>query len=148
MKKLNNSRKHLSIKDKLKIISSLEAGEKQSNLAQKYFVSPAMICQIKKNKQKLVETSSCLPETTRKSRTTIYVDIDSALFEWFLLQRQKAIPINGPILQEKANEIAKSLGMNQFECSTGWLSRFKKRHEISNATISGIISIISGNYYY
>lgn len=130
-------RNHLTIKEKLKILKAIENGAIQSNLSKEYSVSPAMICQIKKNKQKIVESSSSLPETTRKSRTTNYIDIDSALFEWFLLQKQRAIPISGPILKEKATKIAKSLGIDQFECSVGWLSRFKKRHGISNATISG-----------
>lgn len=132
-----NLRKHLTLKEKMKIISSIESGVKQADLAKKYSVSRAMICQIKKNKPKIIEFSSTLPENTKKNRTTSYTDIDASLYEWFLLQRQRSIPINGPTLQEKAKKIAKFFGMDQFECSDGWLSRFKKRHQISNGIISG-----------
>ena len=40
------------------------------------------------------------------------------------------MPISGPVLQEKAGEVAVCLGHENFSCSSEWLYRFKKRHKI------------------
>jgi len=42
-------------------------------------------------------------------------DIDNDLLKWFKTQRSFNISINGPILQEKANNLAKLLGKD-FSC--------------------------------
>lgn len=31
------------------------------------------------------------------------------------------VPVSGPLIQSKANDIAKNLGVEDFSCSTGWL---------------------------
>ena len=46
---------------------------------------------------------------TKRSRGGKNVEIDSALLEWFRKARSKNIPISGPILQEKALQIAEVL---------------------------------------
>ena len=33
-------------------------------------------------------------------------DVEKALFDWFKFTRQRNAPVNGPILMEKANNIA------------------------------------------
>ena len=40
------------------------------------------------------------------------------------LARQRLVPVTGPMLQEEAL-IARSLGINDFKASNGWLQRFK-----------------------
>ena len=45
--------------------------------------------------------------------------------------------VSGPLLEEKANQIALFLGHQNFLCSDGWLGRFKKRREIAYRVISG-----------
>ena len=47
------------------------------------------------------------------------------------------LPISGPLIQEKALSLAKSLKKTDFKASNGWLNRFKTRHSISHAVISG-----------
>ena len=36
------------------------------------------------------------------------------------------VPISGPIMKIKAKEFALKMGHSEFQCSTGWLERFKQ----------------------
>jgi len=51
--------------------------------------------------------------------------------------RAKNIPINGPLLCERARSFARSLGFPEFMGSTGWLHRFRERCGISHKIING-----------
>ena len=50
---------------------------------------------------------------------------------WFKQQRTENMPINGPILKVKAEEMAKLFGYKDYVCSNGWIDRFKTRHNIT-----------------
>ena len=50
-----------------------------------------------------------------------------ALLKWFPSMRGNNIPINGPILQEKAHEFAKAFNYNDFTASNRWLRGLKER---------------------
>ena len=41
-----------------------------------------------------------------------YKDVDSTLYDWYCLARQRLVPVTGPVLQEEALIIACSLGIN------------------------------------
>jgi hypothetical protein len=62
-------------------------------------------------------------------------NVDQALLEWFMAQKNAGFPINGPILNEQAETIAKQLGHENFTCNNGWLDRFKNRYNIVYAKI-------------
>ena len=47
------------------------------------------------------------------------------------------IPVSGPILTIKVKELALKLGHRDFICSSGWLQRFKLRHDIVFRKITG-----------
>ena len=49
----------------------------------------------------------------RKFKNEYGQQLDDQVYEWFVQQRSKGIPISGPILQQKAIEISESFG----ECS-------------------------------
>ena len=53
-----------------------------------------------------------------------------ALMQWIGAVQERNIPINGPIVQEKALEFAECMGLKDFSASGGWLDRFKKRENI------------------
>jgi hypothetical protein len=64
-------------------------------------------------------------------------NVDQALLERFKVQRNAGFPINGSILKVQAEKFAKQLGHENFTCNNGWLDRFKNRHNIVYAKVSG-----------
>ncbi|XP_049311737.1 tigger transposable element-derived protein 4-like [Bactrocera dorsalis] len=130
-------RKCFSIEEKAAIIHRLEAGESNALLAKEFGVSHSTISTIKKNKSKIESLFNENVLKIKRVRVSSQDDVDKALLQWFKVQRNKGIPINGPILQEKANDFAKKLNISGFECSTSWISRFKVRHNIVAGKVAG-----------
>ena len=64
-------------------------------------------------------------------KTATYEDVQKAMLKLFLCARDQNVPIPGPILLAKAEELANQLEIGNFKASTGWLARFKERHGIS-----------------
>ena len=66
--------------------------------------------------------------------------LDQQVYEWFVTQRSKNIPISGPLLQERARQISSELsGEIAGTCkgSNGWLQKFRTRHGIKHRAICG-----------
>ena len=72
-----------------------------------------------------------------KFRRTDASEIDKHVFKWFSVVRRKNISVSGVLLQEKAKEIAESLGLQNFKPSNGWLEKFKIRHNLTFKRICG-----------
>jgi hypothetical protein len=60
------------------------------------------------------------------------------------------LPLTGPIIKEKALELAKKINIQNFAGSNGWLSKFTKRNDLTWKTMSGesaaVDISISDNY--
>ena len=56
----------------------------------------------------------------------------AALTTWFIEAR--AIPISGPVLEEKAKDLAQALQQPDFNATSGWLSRWKTRNNSLQTT--------------
>ena len=84
-------------------------------------------------------SSNCNKGVKRKLKDENGEAIDELVFEWFTQQLAKQIPISGPILQEKARQVAEQLAYTSetFKASNGWLEKFRNRHVISFRTING-----------
>ena len=63
----------------------------------------------------------------QRVKTGTYEKLNEALLKWFTSMRGNNIPINGPILLEKAHEFAKAFNQNDFAASNGWLRGWKER---------------------
>lgn len=96
----------------------------------------------KKNRGKIEQfcissTSKCT-ESRQTAKTTPLEKLDNALFVWFSQEREKGIPISGPLIKEKALQLNELMnGEKSFSASTGWLDRFKKRHGIRQLAVTG-----------
>ena len=56
---------------------------------------------------------------------------------WFKQPLSSNVPVGGPLLKTKANELAKQFGINDKEASDGWMHQFKQRHSLVFKTICG-----------
>lgn len=132
-----NSRRVLTLKEKCKIIQKLESGESQSTIVKTFKISSSTVSRLWKEKIKILSAKINMPGINSKIRSTNHSDLEEKLFIWFREARAKGLPITGKILMEKANDIGKNIGMINFDCSMGWIDRFKKRHDIKSGFISG-----------
>jgi len=55
----------------------------------------------------------------KRKRNAEFSDIEEYLLKWFKQCRDTNVSIGGPIMQEKAEFFAKSLGHNDFRASNG-----------------------------
>jgi hypothetical protein len=81
--------------------------------------------------------------TAVRTKTTKHAQLEAKLFEWFVHARQQNVSMKGPILMEKANVLAASLGNHDFNAKSGWLQRFKDRYNITLKKVVGEESTVS-----
>ena len=81
--------------------------------------------------------SSSKVHATMKFRTSEFMDVNKALYEWYLIACSKNIYPGGPELIEKAKEIAERLGKSNFKGSRGWLDKWKARFNIKQVRVCG-----------
>ena len=65
------------------------------------------------------------------------MELNEALYSWYLLAVSKNVYPDGLILTENAKEIGSRIGIDDFKASNGWLDSWKKKHNIRKMTISG-----------
>ncbi|CAF3287422.1 unnamed protein product [Rotaria socialis] len=136
-------RHDLTLQQKIELINDNRNGNglSQRTLAVKYNISLGSVSNVLKRKAEYLDGYGANQNHNVK-RKILHVnsrELDEKVYEWFVQQRSKNIPISGPILQEKSREVAESLGdkMDSFKASNGWLEKFRIRHNISFRVISG-----------
>lgn len=134
---LSRKRKNLSVSEKMEIVKSLQNGKSNSDVCKEFSLSASSVSTIWKNRSSITEQYEENNLQTKKRRICREPQVDEALFKWFVERRSMSIPLNGPILQIQAEKLARDLDIENFECSRGWIDRFKKRHAISFGKISG-----------
>lgn len=130
------NRKVFSMEEKAHILWRLEEGESNAEVAKDLGVSHSTITSIKKNRQAIENSFNEGCSTNKRARRSNHGDIEAALLAWFKQQRSNNIPINGPILQNKATAFAHMMGKD-VTISMAWVQRFRKRHNIVFRKICG-----------
>ncbi|XP_050548128.1 tigger transposable element-derived protein 4-like, partial [Daktulosphaira vitifoliae] len=111
-------RKFLSISDKKRLIEAVESGKK------------------KKDKEAIFNKTDA-EGSRKKNRPSEFPHLEQCLFTWFNQVRQQNIPVSGILIKEKAKSFAEILDISDFTASDGWLSNFKKRHNLVFRKICG-----------
>ena len=112
----------------MKIVRESELpGVSQASLARKYGVSTSRLV---KNKHELTEALESGGNQRRKRmREGKEEDVGKALFLWFEQKTAQVAHLSGPVLKQKASDLARAQGSDFFP-SDGWLSRWKVRHNV------------------
>lgn len=146
---MSQKRKRLTLDDKVNVIRVHEK-EKLSTreLATKFDVGKTQVADIIKNKEEILKswTENSSSTSKRVFPKTDGLAVDSLTYEWFCRARANKIPLSGPLIREKALEIAKEVGASDdFKASGGWLDKFRKRHNISYKNICGEAGSVDEN---
>lgn len=134
--------RELTIKEKVDLINREQTtGKSQRALAAEFGIGKTQVQTILKRK---AEWLSAYEDNMKDDRKRIKLgteqyrqDVDFLTYEWFQRARGLNLPVSGPLIQEKARQFAASVGNDDFKASNGWLDRFKNRHNINMAVISG-----------
>ena len=105
-------------------------GATQESVAKKYGVSTSQVSRLSKNKQDLIhEFESGGNHERKRRRGSKEEDVGDALFLWFEHKLGQGACLSGPLLKQKACDLACTQGTD-FSPSDGWLSCWKARHNI------------------
>lgn len=132
-----NKRKPLTLSEKLKIIGLIENGAKQNEVAKNLALSKTTINTIWLKRETIKRNACEFNSSFKKVRLSDYPSIDSALHEWFILQRSRNLPLNGPLLITKAQQISQFQNVTGFQASIGWLDNWKNRYGVIFKKASG-----------
>lgn len=135
--RMTDSRKVLTLSMKRKILAEVDKGRKKTEICEEYSIAKSTLSTYIKDRSKIEDTTSTNEPKRKRARVAKNDDLENVLFRWFQQARASSIPISGPILCTKANEIAAEMNISDFSSNTGWLDRFKKRFGIVYKTISG-----------
>jgi len=93
----------------------------------KYSVPSSTLSTWKNNKEKIFLAFKNSSLKRQRVKTDKYEKLNESLLTWFTSMRGNNIPINGPILIEKAREFATAFNYENFPASNGWLRGWKER---------------------
>lgn len=133
-------RRELPLQEKIDLIKEKERGSSHRQLSERFRISIGSVSNIVKRKLEYTEDyeTNRNKKINRRCREDSNQDVNEGVYEWFVAQRSKNIPISGPILQEYARNYAQTFDQKTtFKASNGWLDRFRTRFNITFRAISG-----------
>lgn len=130
-------RKSLSVVDKVELLKNVDSGMRKKDISAKFGIPASTVSTIIKNRNAVMKSYGSLDPNRKRLKTCCYDTVDEAVLKWIKSVRDQNLPISGPLIKEKALEYAKHFGNDQFQASSGWLEKFKKRHGIKEKVISG-----------
>lgn len=129
----SNKRRNLTILEKIKILRKYDALPKMSQTMALIKLEITQPCLSKLLKtRKILEAVSIKNEacTRKRKRAEKDDDVESALLQWFIQVRQQDTCVNGPLMRQKTEELAKKMGRTDFTATDGWFSRWCKQENI------------------
>lgn len=119
------TRKNLSDGEKKKILEEYDKLPKMSQVqAGKQLGIPRETLRVfLKNRDKIVSSNQSSRKRKRSGKDPA---VETALVQWVASAKKKA-PLSGPLVRQKAEEMAKKMGKDNFVATDGWFQRFKKR---------------------
>ena len=143
----SRKRTHLSIEKKAEVIKYAKdhTGVGIRALAESFGIGKTQVSGILKNKETILAAYESNASTSKKPRLSKYSDVNEKLYEWYTMACSKNIYPGGPQLTAKAKEIAVRLGKADFEGTSGWLSKWKKRYHVKRVSVCGESGDVCGD---
>ena len=135
----DGQRKCLSLKEKVEVIRKSHEGNRTRKLAKMFDCGKTQIVKTLKRKAKILESWNSNEGAQSQKRLNVekYGEINGLLWKWYTRARESNIPVDGPMLIEEARIIAERIGDDTFKGTSGWLDKWKKRHNIGQMNIAG-----------
>ncbi|XP_071999999.1 uncharacterized protein [Engystomops pustulosus] len=141
-----HKRNGLKLRDKILVLCAYENNESVGSIAAQFGVSRAQIVQIVKRREELLDAlqNNVSGDRIRRRRRTNNDKLNSAVWEWLLSARDTDITLSGRVIREKALQIARDMGIQDFKASNGWLDSFKKAHNIHRSSLPFSLAALGG----
>ncbi|KAG6550333.1 hypothetical protein Mapa_008296 [Marchantia paleacea] len=144
------TRAQLSIADKQEICKMHEESPLLSHedilaqflLKRKLQIGRSTVTKILKEKEKwlAVDCAGMADEGRRKrARKSPFLGLEAALYAWYSQSVQKQSTTKSMTdsqLRDRAKQLAREAGIEDFKASDGWLANFKKRHSIKLSNVT------------
>ncbi|XP_048878070.1 tigger transposable element-derived protein 6 [Brienomyrus brachyistius] len=126
---MTGKRKSFSLNDKRRLIEAYDKLPKMSQraAARKLGIPQATLCTLLKRRQIVPAANNGDRRRIRSGKAPV---VEAALVKWIDNAKSCNAPLSGPLVKEKAEELAAKLGEDNFKVSIGWFERFKKRENI------------------
>ncbi|XP_068703744.1 tigger transposable element-derived protein 4-like [Montipora foliosa] len=135
------ARNELPLEKRFQIVEEYENSKGLTGirkLAEKFGCRKTQVSNILKQKTLVREEyKRGFSSAKKRNRTSQYSDVNDAVWEWFKKKTEQRIPVDGPLIQEFATKVAEKLGYPEFKASSGWLTRFKERNNLSQHKLCG-----------
>ena len=128
-------RQELVLKTRFEVITFCEVNPQvgERKVAEKIKCGKTQVQGILLKKEEIIKDFEANVSSKKKRCRGVNNDeIEKTLLDWFRKVRSRNIPVTGPMLQEKARQVADALSLSQedFKATNGWLDRFKNRNGI------------------
>ncbi|XP_062604991.1 serine-rich adhesin for platelets-like isoform X1 [Saccostrea cucullata] len=123
-------RNDLSFAQKIEVLKLLKQGLKQTEVARRLGSSQSVISLIASKEKEIYSHGNNLNPSRKRIRPGKAADVEVALTCWFKNVYVPGKYIPNTIIMEQAELQARKLGNMSFTPSSGWLNRWKLRHNI------------------
>lgn len=128
----------ISIEVKKQIIEEVGKNlKKKKEIANEFGIPSSTLSTILKNKAAILQKFDDGLGKRKKLKDSEFSDMERCLMMWITQCRSQNVPLDGPIIKEKAEYFAKELGHLNFKGSNGWFENFKKRKNITFLKMCG-----------
>ena len=134
-----SKQKVLSLLERVKIVERSDKGESCLAIARSLGVGKTRIQSIIREKESIKrrwQAGESGEGKTSKIKKTALATIDDGVWNWFCEARRRNIPVTGRLIQEKALCLSLDEGIDDFQASNGWLSKWMKSRNVHHASLS------------
>lgn len=134
IRKNDKSSKRLSIQEKIEVINLVTSGTEKKAVQQMFGIKSYHIKDILKMKDKLLAYRATGNNLDKSSiRFESFPTIDAEVGRWLREMSLQGITVDGKTIKDKAIQVAKSQGIENFKASYCWIAKMRKR-QLSSTT--------------